>query len=97
MLNDKESLNDYSIRYFIPFLNTVDKDTFKDRIFSHIEFMMKRSGSLIGIIADLINHLNAFEFTNDFVQMITEGIISDDLLVKQDYANDTAKYFQAIA
>jgi hypothetical protein len=57
VLNDKEKQNYNNFKYFIPFLNNAETEYAKAEIFTHMEFMMKRNGSLIDLISRTIKEL----------------------------------------
>jgi hypothetical protein len=71
VLNDKEKLNDLNLKYFIPFLRISSLETFKSNIFPEIEFLLKRNGNMIPVIADVVNNLVSLKFDSEIISMLT--------------------------
>jgi len=96
VMNDKEKSNFQNIKYFIPFLRTVDEKTFTSVVYPEIDFMMKRSGQLIPLIKEVVNYVS-FPFTHELVQSFTSQLFIDEYLFKEEYINDSRTFFATLA
>lgn len=63
----------------------IDNQTFLKDVYTQLEFMMKRNGSLLGVVALVISHLNSVEYNKDIVHALSDNLISSDFLVNAEY------------
>lgn len=50
VFNDKDKSGMEQLKFFVPYLNNMTEDFFTKEIFPHIDFVMKRTGTLIPAI-----------------------------------------------
>ena len=59
---------------------SIDEKIFTEHVLGQIEFMLKRNGSLIHVIAKTFEQLTSVNFSPELVKLLIEKVFTDDIL-----------------
>lgn len=96
ILSDKHTANERNIRHFIPFLNSLTPQQFIEKVHPQIDFMLKRTASIIPAVADTVKNLK-FSIDHGMLKLLTSEILNDSSIISEELSKDCSNLFAEIA